>query len=213
MGGFIRGGEWMNSAQAIDLKKVFGGNCDQNTLQCLFDSAGSAGYIELGLTKTMYAEITAAVQSLRTLGELAKTANSLANQHQIVMAVADVNAKLMDAMTMALASQERHSALLARVAELEQEIVELRAKQLQADKYALHKFPTGAFAYRLKEEYEASEPGHYLCAKCHDTGTHSKFQPWGSHKLKCTTCQTVLAIEPEPPTPPPEGVRRVRSSW
>jgi hypothetical protein len=36
-GGFIRGGEWMNSAQVIDLLKISGGNCDQNFLQFLFD--------------------------------------------------------------------------------------------------------------------------------------------------------------------------------
>jgi len=161
----------------------------------------------------MYAEITAAVQSLRTLGEIAKAANSLANQHEIVMAVADVNAKLMDAMTTALASQERHSILLAKVAELERELMELRAKQSQEIKYTLHKFPTGTFAYRLKEEYEASEPGHYLCAKCYDTGTHSKLQPKGSHVLTCTTCQTVIAIEPAPPVPTPPLIRRVRSPW
>jgi hypothetical protein len=38
----------MNSAQAIDLKKVFGGNCDQNISQYLFDFTGFAGCIELG---------------------------------------------------------------------------------------------------------------------------------------------------------------------
>lgn len=47
MGEFVRGGEWMNSAQAIDLKEASGGNCDQNILLCLFYSADSAGYIEL----------------------------------------------------------------------------------------------------------------------------------------------------------------------
>ena len=164
------------------------------------------------ITTTMYAEITAAVQSLRTLGELAKSANSLANQHEIVTAVADVNAKLMDATAVALASQERHYALLTRISELEREISELRTKQSQADKYALHKFVTGAFAYRLKEEYESSEPGHFLCTKCHDTGIHSKLQPWGSRRLKCTTCQTVIATEADPPSHHPNIARRVRSS-
>ena len=161
----------------------------------------------------MYAEITAAIHSLRTLGELAKSANSLANQHEIVMAIADVNAKLMDATALALASQERHSALLTRISELERDIGELRTKQSQADKYVLHKFLTGAFAYRLKEEYETLELGHFLCTKCNDTGIHSKLQPWGSRKLKCTTCQTVIATEADTPSQPLNITRRVRSSW
>jgi hypothetical protein len=44
-GEFIRGGEWMNSVLAIDLKEISGGNRDQNIFQCLFDSAGFAGCI------------------------------------------------------------------------------------------------------------------------------------------------------------------------
>lgn len=161
----------------------------------------------------MFAEITAAVQSLRTLGELAKAASSLANQQEIVMAVSDVNIKLMEAITVALASQERHSALLARISELEQEISELRIKQSAAEKYSLHKFLTGAFAYRLKDEYEVMQPRHYLCAKCHDSGTHSKLQPWGSRRLKCTTCQTVIQTEADPPSPPRTLVAHARTRW
>lgn len=161
----------------------------------------------------MYAEITAAVQSLRTLGELAKAVNSLANQHEIVMAVSTVNAKLMEAMTVALTSQEHHSALLKRISELEREIGELRTKQSEGEKYALHKFPTSAFAYRLKDEYEATQPAHYLCTKCHDSGTHSKLQPWGSRRLKCTTCQTVIQTEADPPSPPKTLVGRALPRW
>ncbi len=157
----------------------------------------------------MFAEITAAVQSLRTLGELAKAANSLSNQQEIVMAVSDVNARLMDAMAVALASQERHSALLNRISELEKEIDILKIKQSSAEKYELYKFSAGSFAYRLKDEYKEIQPEHYLCAKCNDSGTHSKLQPWGSRRLKCTTCQNVIQTEVDPPSPPK---RRVISS-
>lgn len=37
----------------IDLQEISGGNCDQNILQCLSYSAGSAGYIELAPMKTI----------------------------------------------------------------------------------------------------------------------------------------------------------------
>lgn len=44
----------MSSVQAIDLEEISGGNCDQNILPFLFDSAGSAGYIELGHLATAH---------------------------------------------------------------------------------------------------------------------------------------------------------------
>ena len=41
--------------QAIDLKEFSGGNCDQKISQCLFYSAGSAGYIDLFVSHAMAA--------------------------------------------------------------------------------------------------------------------------------------------------------------
>lgn len=43
------GGVWINSAQAIDLKLITRGNCDQYIPQWLAYLAGSAGYIALGI--------------------------------------------------------------------------------------------------------------------------------------------------------------------
>lgn len=150
----------------------------------------------------MYAEISAAIQSVKTIGEIAKTANSLANHTELVSAVADVNTKLMDAIAVALASQERQSELLSRVVQLEKEIAELKNKQTQAERYQLHKFPTSALAYQLKEPFETEEPSHFLCAKCFDTGSHTKLQPYSSRRLKCFSCETVIQSEYDPPPSP-----------
>lgn len=52
----------------------------------------------------MYAEISAAIQSVKTVGELAKAASSIANHNELMAAVSEVNARLMDATAVALAS-------------------------------------------------------------------------------------------------------------
>ncbi len=65
MGEFIRGGEWMNSVQVLDLKEFSGGNCDQNILYRLFYSAGSAGYIELGILRIHIGNKTAFTEQVR----------------------------------------------------------------------------------------------------------------------------------------------------
>ena len=147
----------------------------------------------------MYAEITAAIQSVKTVGELAKAANSLSNHHELVSAVADVNAKLMEATAVALASQERQSELLSRVAQLERELAELRDRHRKAERYMLFKFPTGTLAYKLRPELESEEPAHYVCAKCVDTGGHTKLQAWNNRRLKCFTCESIIQIEYDPP--------------
>ena len=150
----------------------------------------------------MYAEITAAIQSVKTVADLARSATSLSNYNELVSAVSDVSTRLMEATAVALASQERHSQLLAQVAELQEEIQRLRDAQVRTEKYELHKFSTDALAYKLKAEFEAAEPAHFLCAKCVDSGGHTKLQPWGSRRFKCFACETVIQVEPDPPPAP-----------
>ena len=55
----------------------------------------------------------------------------MANYNEFVTAIYEVNAKLLDATAVALASQEKQSSLANRVAELESELREI--KHLEAD--------------------------------------------------------------------------------
>ncbi len=158
----------------------------------------------------MYAEISAAIQSLRTVAELAKAANSLSNYNELIAAVSDANGRLMEATAMALASQERHSDLLTRITQLEEELAVLRARSVQAERYSLHKFPTNTLAYKLKDEFIGQEPTHFLCAKCVDNGGHTKLQPCGARRLKCFACQTIIQTEFDPPAQPRTLVTRAR---
>ena len=71
----------------------------------------------------MFAEISAAASSAKIALELVKAANKLANYNELVAAVSEVNAKLMDATVIALASQEKQSTLADEVRALKQELV------------------------------------------------------------------------------------------
>jgi len=88
----------------------------------------------------MYAEISAAIQSAKVLGELLKAAHGLANYNELVAAVSEVNAKLMDATAVALASQEKQSSLADRVAELENELLQLKNWESELQRYQLTRF-------------------------------------------------------------------------
>lgn len=151
----------------------------------------------------MYAEISAAIQSAKVMADIVKTARSLANYNELVSAVSEVNSKLMEATAVALASQEKQSALAGRVAELEAELLQLRQQQQKSNRYHLHEFPaTGALAYRLNSGSEDGEPLHYLCAACMDQGETSKLQPLnGKRSLRCYRCKVNIHVEPDPPQP------------
>jgi hypothetical protein len=88
----------------------------------------------------MYTEISAAIQSAKALSELLKAAHGLANYNDFVTAIYEINAKLMEATAVALASQEKESSLANRVAELENELRELKNFESESQRYQLTKF-------------------------------------------------------------------------
>ena len=141
----------------------------------------------------MYAEIVSAVQSAKALGELVKAANSLSNYTEFVSAVSEVSAKLMEATAVALASQEKQSALANRITELENQLREIENWQSEAERYALHPLAPGLFAYAVKPEHERGEPPHMLCANCMAQRQKSILQR-SNRRYECHKCKSSIVV-------------------
>jgi len=90
----------------------------------------------------------------------------LKNYNELVAAVSEVNAKLMQAQSAGLLAQEKQSALSHRVAELEREIRDLKRWESEADCYQLSEVAKGVYALTPKPGMERGEPQHMLCAHC-----------------------------------------------
>ncbi len=136
----------------------------------------------------MYAEISAAIQSAKVLGDLVRAAHGLANYNEFVTAVYEINAKLMQATGVALASQDKQSSLASRVAELENQLRELENWKSESQRYQLTRFAFGSYAYSLKPGMENTEPPHYLCATCMNQRKKSILQPSSEAFLRCSLC-------------------------
>lgn len=126
--------------------------------------------------------------------------HKLSNFNELVAAVSEVNAKLVDATTAALASLEKQSILSDRVAELEDKLREKEDWESQLKRYKLHEFPTTkALAYALQPDMADGEPLHYLCATCLNKAQKTILQPAG-HLLCCPVCNQQIAAQKAPPT-------------
>ena len=156
----------------------------------------------------MFSEISAAVTSAKAALDIAKAAHGLTNYNELVAAVSEVNAKLLDATAVALAGQEKQAALANEVAELKEKLREIENWEGQMKRYGLHAFPTGALAYALQPGMEQGQPLHYLCASCVDKKQKSTLQPHG-RLLLCTVCKIDIATQEMPPI----SVNRSRGSW
>ena len=146
----------------------------------------------------MYAEISAAIASAKTALNIAKSAHELSNYNELVAAISEVNTKLMDATTIALASQEKQSELSNRISELENQLREVENWESKIERYELHQFPTGTYAYALKGDNESGEPSHYLCATCVNERKPTILQPKGRF-FGCPICNNKIAIRPTTP--------------
>lgn len=152
----------------------------------------------------MSGEIGAAIQGMKVLYEIVKANKGLIQYNELVSAVAEVNGKLIEAQTAALASQEKQTLLAERVRELEKKIIELENRESELQKYEPYAFPTGTRALALKPGMQDSEPVHYLCEPCANKGQISRMQPDGFHDgrglfLRCPHCNLLIPISPMSP--------------
>ncbi len=148
----------------------------------------------------MFAEITAAIQSLKTLYGLVRATQSLSNSTEILTAVSDVQQKLMDANAAALASQEKQAAFAEKVRELETQLRDSEDWKNQMQSYELFQFPTKALAYKLKSQLANTAPMHYLCTACADKKKKTILQPISTY-LHCPECKSNIDAEIPPPRP------------
>jgi hypothetical protein len=143
----------------------------------------------------MYAEISAAIASAKAALDIAKAAHGLTNYSELVAAVSEVHAKLVDATVVALASLEKQSALNSEIADLKNKLRQVEDWECQMKRYKLHEFPTRALAYALQPGMEQGEPLHYLCTSCVDKKQKSTLQPH-DHFLRCPVCGTDIETKP-----------------
>ncbi len=146
----------------------------------------------------MFAEISAAVTSAKTALDIAKAAHGLSNYNELVTAVSEVNAKLVEATVVTLASLEKQSALTGEIADLKEKLREAENWEGQMKRYKLHAFPTGALAYALQPGMEEGQPMHYLCTACVDKKKKTTLQPNGRY-LHCPECNSNIATQNAPP--------------
>ncbi len=144
----------------------------------------------------MYAEINAAAQSARALFEIVKANKGLTEYNEIVAAVSDVNTKLMSATAVALSSQKEQMSLANRVRDLEQELVELKNWNHDAERYQLTALCGDTTVFSLKPGMENGEPSHKLCTACFGKRQKGylnqfRFDHNGAH-YKCNLCDKEL---------------------
>jgi hypothetical protein len=154
--------------------------------------------------RDMMAELQAVVASIRAAVDIGKAAKSVSDFNNFGTAVADVNMKLMTVMAAANTAMEKQGQQNARIKELEEELVRVKAWDEQKRRYKLMSpWPgSGSMVYALREAASNGEPPHWICTSCYETGRRSILNPAiippspGHHSrmgYSCPVCKSVVA--------------------
>lgn len=137
-------------------------------------------------------EFSAAIQSVKVLGDILKSAHELKDSTALISAVNEVQGKLTVAYEAVCNSLEKRRSLEQHTAELEKELNEIKDWKAEAERYRLTEICSGVFAFAIKLGMENGEPPHNICAACHSKRQkgylqRTKFDGNGMH-YKCDRC-------------------------
>ena len=147
---------------------------------------GGRGMVDMTLISGGYAALKAAKDAAQSLIGL--------HTAQAVNAKAlELQGHLLDAHSTMATMHQEHTTLVARVAELENQIARLEEWEAEAVRYELKEVAPGALAYSVKEEARGTEPPHHLCPNCYASRKKSFLQTIDiatgrATVLVCNTC-------------------------
>jgi hypothetical protein len=151
------------------------------------------------------AAIAGAATALRSAYELSKAALGVRDEAMIRAKVIEMQAEISSALASAITAQTDQFAALDRVRELEKEVTELKAWDVEKSRYELKEVGPGAFARAVKPDARGSDPMHYICPTCYERGKKTPLQALslveqrrGGDIRTCSTCKTAVAFARNP---------------
>jgi hypothetical protein len=148
-------------------------------------------------------EFSAAIQSVKVLGDILKSAHELKDSTALIAAVNEVQCKLAVAYEAVCNALEKRRALEQQAADLEKELNEIKDWKADAEKYQLTEICSGVFAFATKPGMENGEPPHKICAACYGKRQKSYLQLDGADgrgtHYKCCLCGTVIIDHSQKP--------------
>jgi hypothetical protein len=100
-----------------------------------------------------------------------------------------------------LAAQQRYTAAIEKINELEAEIARSKAWEVEKNRYHMKDYGGGTIAYQLKQGMEGNEPAHRICPSCYQHGHKGILQTTGvnayrQETVKCAECGKDFALGP-----------------
>jgi hypothetical protein len=142
--------------------------------------------------------IGAVATSLNTAVNIAKAMIELRDWSTAQGKVIELQQAILGAQDSLFAANQERAALVESVSDLEKEVTSLKAWETEKKRYQLEQVFGGAFAYVLKEETRGTEPIHWICTACYESGKKSILQAINTEDRKtvyrCPVCTSKIRV-------------------
>jgi cell division protein FtsB len=143
--------------------------------------------------------IAAAMTSTKAASDIAKSLLTLRDEEAVRSRVFDLTSSLMELQQQMMTAQREQMALIDEVADLKDALKSLQAKSSLLDRYELLGVGPGKVVYALTAEFKGTEPEHFCCTNCYDSGKRSVFRgskpDQGWMRFVCPACKYGISIE------------------
>lgn len=153
----------------------------------------------------MLNEITGAMQSAKVMKDICQSLLTIRDASIIRERVYELNNNLIELQLKLLEAQSNQMELMQRIQTLEGEREQARQANNVMSQYKLHTFPTSSHAYVLNTDGQET-PKRYFCSRCLEI-ERLPVTLQGAEILVCPKCNTrIWTTAPKPPRP-------TRHSW
>lgn len=116
------------------------------------------------------------IESMNAAIKITKALVGVRDAAMIEANIFELRDHLMTIQSSALQSQADQAALIQRVRDLEQEVVDLRTWETQKQRYQLVSPWAGCWLYALKDSSKGADPAHWICTHCYENGRREILQ-------------------------------------
>ncbi|WP_147459019.1 hypothetical protein [Pseudomonas sp. AOB-7] len=147
--------------------------------------------------------VAGAVESTKAAFGITKAMVTLRDEGMVQERVFELNGVLAGLQQQLLQGQTEQMELLEELQAAKQALRELQEANRQNEKYERHQFPSGDFAYQLKEEHRGEGALFFICSHCHEHNgkqiTLHEYTDSDVSHLKCPSCRATIRKRPDAP--------------
>ncbi len=120
--------------------------------------------------------IQGTISGLKTAGDIAKGLMDLKTAAEVRSKVIELQSVILSAQSSAMDANAKQSVLVDTIRDFKEEIARMKAWGHQKQRYKLITPWDGTLVYSLKESMKESEPPHWICTNCYESGVRSILQ-------------------------------------